>query len=195
LTHALIAAGVVAAAVASAAGLEGCAASSPARGSAAAAPAAAPGVVSASAVSYDFKPLVPAPFGTAFKDVPGPLTEVLVFHPADARRAGEDADCFRPGAGVSFLGRAPTEHLLCFHHDRLQRIEASVALPAAAAPALFAAACAEWRRGNPPAALEPDACEGLQGDIAFSAHRAEGPDAAAATVSITLAAPTLKASP
>jgi hypothetical protein len=114
------------------------------------------------------------------------LTEVLVFQQADARRASEDADCFRPSVVVSFLGRAATDHLLCFDHDRLKRIEASVVLPAAEAPALFAAACADWRRSNPAAALEPDACEGSQGDIAFSAHRTDGPESGTATVSITL---------
>jgi hypothetical protein len=184
LRHARIAAGFAAVAVSGAAWLEGCAGSAPARG---AAPTAALPAAPA-AVSHDVSPLVPAPFGTAFKDVPVALTEVLVFHPPAARRTREDADCFRPNVVVSFLGRAPTEHLLCFDHDRLSRIEAAVVLPAAEAPALFAAACADWQRGNPPAALGPDACEGRQGDIALSARRADGPDSAAATVSITLVA-------
>jgi hypothetical protein len=182
LSRALLALGFAAAAVASTAWLEGCAASAPARSSAppASPPAAPP------AVSHDFTALVLAPFGTAFKDVPVRLTEVLVFHQPEARRTSEDADCFRPDVVVAFLGRASTDHLLCFDHDRLKRIEASVALPAAEAPAVFAAACADWRRGNPAIALEPDACEGRQGEIAFSARRTAGPDSAAATVSITL---------
>jgi hypothetical protein len=146
------------------------------------------GTVSTGTASHDFSALLPAPFGTAFKDVPGPLTEVLVFHQPDARRTNEDADCFRPDAVVSFLGRAATDHLLCFDHDRLRRIEASVALPAAEAPALFAAACADWRRNNPAMALEADACEGRQADIAFSARRTQDSDPATATVSITLVA-------
>jgi hypothetical protein len=158
--------------------LEGCASPPPARHSPPAAPAAA--------LSYDLGPLVPVPFGTAFKDVPGPLTEVLVFHSPDARRTGEDADCFRPGAAVSFLGRAPADHLLCFDHDRLQRIEASIVLPAAEAPALFAAACTDWQQGQP--APGPATCEGRQGDIAFSARRSGDPDGAGATLSITLTA-------
>jgi hypothetical protein len=139
-------------------------------------------------VSHDFSPLVLAPFGTTFKDVPVSLTEVLVFHQPDVRRTSEDADCFRPNVVVSFLGRAPTDHLLCFDHDRLKRIEAAVMLPAAEAPGLFAAACADWRQGNPPTASEPDACDGRQGDVAFSARRADGPDSAEATISITLVA-------
>jgi hypothetical protein len=191
LTHALIgAAGFVAAAISSAVWLEGCAAPALARGAAssAAPAAAAPAAVSPAAVSHDFGTLVPAPFGTAFKDVPVHLTEVLVFHQPDAARTSDDADCFRPDGVVSFLGRAATDHLLCFDHDRLKSIEASVVVPATEAPALFAAACADWRRGEAAAALEPDACEGRQGDIAFSARRTDGPDDALATVSITLAA-------
>lgn len=184
MSRALAAVSFLAAAVSCAASLAGCAASVPARGSAPAAviPAAP------AAVSDDFRPLVLAPFGTAFKDVPVPLTEVLVFHQPESRRTSEDADCFRPNVVVAFLGRAPADHLLCFDHDRLKRIEASVVLPATEAPALFTAACADWRRGNPPSAPEPDACAGAQGDIAFDAHRTDGPDAAAATVSITLVA-------
>ena len=118
------------------------------------------------------------------------LTEVLVFHqPGRARGRARTQTVSGRTQVVSFLGRAPTDHLLCFDHDRLKRIEASVALPAAEAPALFAAACADWRRGDPRRrAPGPDACEGRQGDIAFSARRTEGPEAAAATVSITLEA-------
>jgi hypothetical protein len=186
LSHARLAAGLAVVAVSGAAWLEGCAGSAPVRGPAptAALPAAPP------AVSHDVSPLVLAPFGTAFKDVPVALTEVLVFHQTDARRTSEDADCFRPNGVVAFLGRAATEHLLCFDHDRLSRIEAAVVLPATEAPALFAAACADWQRDNPPAAPAPapDACEGRQGDIALSARRTDGPDSAAATVSITLVA-------
>ena len=189
LSHAPIASGFAAAVVWSAAWLEGCATSPPARGSApTASPPAAPAAVSTAAGSHDFSALLLAPFGTVFKDVPVPLTEVLVFHQPDARRTSEDADCFRPDVVVSFLGRAPTDHLLCFDHDRLRRIEASVALPAAEAPALFAAACADWRRDNPPTAPEADACEGRQADIAFSARRTQDSDPATATVSITLVA-------
>jgi hypothetical protein len=152
------------------------------RGSASAAPAQpAPPVV-----SHDFSGLVLAPFGTALKDVPVPLTEVLVFHEADGGRGREDGDCFRPNVAVAFLGRAPTDHLLCFGHDHLQKIEAEVALPAAQAPALFAAACADWLGGAAAAAQGPDACEGRRQDIAFSARRTEGPDPDTATVSITL---------
>jgi hypothetical protein len=185
LTHALLAWGFAAAAVSSGAWLEGCAASAPARGSA---PGASPPAAAPAVVSHDVSPLMPAPFGTAFKDVPVRLTEVLVFHQPDAPRTNEDVDCFRPNQVVSFLGRAPADHLLCFDHDRLKRVEASVVLPATEAPALFAAACADWRRGEPAAAPPSDVCEGRQGDIAFTARRTEGSDSATAIVSITLAA-------
>jgi hypothetical protein len=183
LSRALGAAGFAAASASSAAWLSGCAASAPAGGSAPSAATAAP---APPVVSHDFNGLVLAPFGTPFKDVSVRLTEVLVFQQADGARGREDGDCFRPNVVVSFLGRAPTDHLLCFDHDRLQKIEAAVELPAAEAPAVFAAACAEWQRGAAATAPSADACEGRQQDIAFSAHRGEGPDPDAATVSITL---------
>jgi hypothetical protein len=185
LSRALGAAGLAVATVSSAAWLEGCAASAPARGSA---PSPATAQAAPPVVSPDFSGLVLAPFGTAFKDVSVPLTEVLVFHQADGGRGREDGDCFRPNVVVSFLGRAPTDHLLCFDQDRLQKIEAAVALPAAEAPGLFAAACADWQRGAVATAQGPDACEGRRPDIAFSARLTEGPDPDAATVSITLVA-------
>jgi hypothetical protein len=201
LSHAFLAAGLLGAAVSSA-GLEGCAATRRTRGDLPAAPAVAPGsraaapvstgavsapaAASTATVSHDFNALVPAPFGTAFQDMPVALTEVLVFHPPGAERTGEDADCFRPDRAVSFLGRVPTEHLLCFDHDRLRRVQASVALPAADAATVFAAACADWRRGDAASTQGPDACAGHQADVAFSARREEGADPAAASVSITL---------
>ena len=201
LSRSLGAAGLAAASVSSAAWLAGCAASARARG---AAPSAATAAPAPPLVSHDFSALVIVPFGTPFKDVSIPLTEVLVFHQADGGHGREDGDCFRPNVVVSFLGRAPTDHLLCFDHDRLEKVEAAVALPAAEAPASFAAACADWQRGaavtagasasarasasaGAAAAVQgADACEGRQQDIAFSAHRSEGPDPGEATVSITL---------
>lgn len=186
MSRALAAAGIAAAAL-SAAWLQGCAASAPASTPASAPPRAAP-PSAPPAVSHDFGGLLLVPFGTAFKDVPARLTEVLVFHPAGGAPASEDGDCFRPDVVASFLGRAPTDHLLCFDHDRLKRVEASVTVPTAEAPAMFAAACAGWQRGPGPSAPEPDVCEGRQGDVAFSARRSQEPDSAAATVTITLIA-------
>jgi hypothetical protein len=163
--------------------LGGCAASSGRAREAMPPPAVPP---APAAVSYDFAPLLPAPFGTSFKEVPVPLTEVLVFHEGTDSRANEDKDCFRPNGSVVFLGHPPTEYLICFDHDRLKRIEASVALPAAQAPAVFAAACAEWQGRAPAQAIESDACDGRRGDIDFSARRSSGPEPSVATVSITL---------
>ncbi len=170
------------AAAAGAASLAGCA-SNPQRAhdAVAAAPPRA-----ANSISYDFSALIPAPFGTSFKDIPVPLTEVLVFHEASQSRAGEDKDCFRPKVSISFLGQPPTEHLLCFDHDQLKRVEAAVELTAAQAPAVFTAACAQWQGGARAAGLESDACAGRRGDVDFSARRAAVPDGSTAVVSITL---------
>jgi hypothetical protein len=98
--------------------------------------------------SFDWHALILVPFGTALKDVPLALTEVLLFQDA-AHAAGASAqkDCYTVD-GVSppqFLGQRPDDYLLCFEHDRLHRIEASVQLPALRAGQIFAAACRDWQ--------------------------------------------------
>lgn len=170
-----------AAAASVAACLDGCAAAPP--------PAVPPPAVPP-ALSYDFSPLLPAPFGTSFKDIPVPLTEVLVFNERAQSRANEYQDCFRPNGSIEFLGRPPTDYLVCFEHDRLSRIEASVELPEPLAPAVFAAACAEWQGGVRTQGSASDACDGRRGDIEWSARRTPGSDPAAATISIALSGTT-----
>ncbi|HTV98460.1 MAG TPA: hypothetical protein VME42_20885 [Steroidobacteraceae bacterium] len=181
--------------VTGAAALAGCASKTrPAPPSPPSPPAAAPEAPLAAPLvpppgSYDWHPLVLAPFGTAFKDMPVVLAEVLVFHdPAESARAGDEGDCFRPknAAPPVFLGRSAEDYLLCFERDRLKRIEASVQLPAAGAPALFAAACSDWQRRAVPGIATSDRCEGRDADVDFSARLAQGPQPAAALVSIAL---------
>lgn len=159
-----------AAAALGAAALWGCASSAPSQTRSAAAPGP---VAETPNASYDWHPLMLVPFGTLLKDVPLALTEVLMFHDADsAARPTEDKDCYRmDGASPpQFLGRRPDDYLLCFDHDRLSRIEASVRLPAADAAPVFSAACAQWQRLAKPAAGTPGSCEGRDGTTDFSAH-------------------------
>jgi hypothetical protein len=138
--------------------------------------------------SYDWHGLVLAPFGTLLKDSPIALHEVLLFHDA-APGSGdvENRDCHAiDGAPPRFVGRQPDQYLLCFDHDRLNRIEASVRLPADDASPVFARACALWLKSMTPPAVTGNACEGRDGGIAFSARLALVPDEAVATVSMTL---------
>ena len=121
------------------------------------------------------------PFGTLLKDSPLALHEVLLFQ--DAAQGDGDAlhqDCYAPdGAPPPFVGRRPDEYLLCFSHDRLIRIDASVRLPAQSAGQLFAAACAQWQGTRAPAEQTPDGCEGRDGMTRFSARLAAEPAPAA----------------
>jgi hypothetical protein len=180
------AAALAAPAIAAASGLCGCAASGNATHGAA---PAAPVPPESSAISYDWHRLIPAPFGTLLKDMPVVLTEVLQFQDAaESGRASEDQDCYRmKGASPpAFLGREPEDYVLCFEHDRLNRIEASVQLPAASAAQIFAAACAGWQAKSPGT---PASCEGREGSTDFSAHLLISDPAEAtapATVSIDL---------
>jgi hypothetical protein len=64
--------------------------------------------------------------------------------------------------------------LLCFDHDRLSRIEASVRLSPEDAGTAFAEACARWRANSAapaaPLAAESGSCEGRDGAVAFRAR-------------------------
>jgi len=156
------------------------------------APAAAPPAPDA---SYDWHVLLLVPFGTLLKDSPLALHEVLLFHdPAHDTSRSEDKDCFAiDGASPpQFVGRRPDDYLLCFDpQDRLNRIEASVRLPADSAGAIFAAACALWLKNASPAAGAAGSCEGRDGATGFSARlggepAADAPAQAAVTLSISL---------
>jgi hypothetical protein len=96
--------------------------------------------------SYDWHVLLVAPFGSVLKDVALPLHEVLLFRDqAGGGSTADDAECFASDAPAPrFVGRTPDEFLLCFKQDRLARIQASVRLTTAEAPAVFAAACTGW---------------------------------------------------
>jgi hypothetical protein len=94
------------------------------------------------------------------KDIPVALHEVLLFRDdahgnaapgsaatgsAGADAAAVDAECYAADAPAPrFVRSIPDEYLLCFNQGRLSRIQASVRVPAAQAPEVFAAACAGW---------------------------------------------------
>jgi hypothetical protein len=59
--------------------------------------------------------------------------------------------------------------LLCFSHDRLDRIEASVPMQAGAGPKVLARACSLWLK-NSALPSAGDSCEGHDGDVAFNAR-------------------------
>lgn len=126
-------------------------------------------------VSYDWHVLVIAPFGSTLKDVPLTLHEVLLFR-EEAHAVADDAECYAPDAPAPrFAGRAPDDYLLCFKHDRLSRIQASVRLADPGASGEFAAGCAGWLRHAAPGseAQSERACEGREGGIRFSARLEE----------------------
>ncbi|MDB6083545.1 MAG: hypothetical protein JWN43_1426 [Gammaproteobacteria bacterium] len=165
--------------------LAACAASPPARDSQL---ERAPADGAVTDASYDWHGLVLAPFGTLLKDSPVGLHEVLLFHD-ESHGAGEPdgKDCYSvDGASPRFVGRQTVEYLLCFDHDRLNRIEASVHLPAAEAAQVFARACALWLKKSAPVAAAGDACEGHDGAIGFSAHLDPEPGNADVPLTMTL---------
>jgi hypothetical protein len=123
--------------------------------------------------SYDWHVLIVAPFGSLLKDLPLPKSEVLVFDGQTPESAGE---CYGIDAPQPrFLSQLPTELTLCFRHDHLARIEATVMLPAGEAAQMLTAACALWQRNAtatvPQPAVAPDApagaCRGRDGGVDF----------------------------
>jgi hypothetical protein len=137
--------------------------------------------------SYDWHGLILVPFGTQLKESPLVLHEVLLFHDAAQGAGGtEDRDCYTiESPPPQFVGRQASDYLLCFDHDRLNRIEATVRLPADGAASIFAAACARWLKTSAPASQTSDSCDGRDGATGFSARLGE-PEQSAPTLSISL---------
>ncbi len=132
--------------------------------------------------SYDWRGLLPAPFGSNLKEVPLALHEVLLFRD-QAQGAGspDDAECYGADtAAPRFVGGTPDEYVLCFKQDRLARIRASVSVQTEQAPEIFATACALWLKnaglpapGSAPASIST--CEGQDGAVHFSGRLGEEP--------------------
>jgi hypothetical protein len=119
--------------------------------------------------SYDWHVLLIAPFGSALKDVPLTLHEVLLFRD-EAQRAvpADELECYAADGNLPrVVARSPSEYLLCFKHDRLSRIEAAVRLPADDAARIFADACGLWMKN---AEARTEECAGSEGGIAFAGH-------------------------
>jgi hypothetical protein len=139
----------------------------------AATPLATPAQSDAAAnASFDWHPLVVAPFGTRLVDSPIRLHEVLLFGEQSHGPAEiESKDCYAvDGTPPTFVGHVPDEYLMCFEHDRLDRIDASVRIAADDAVRIFGRACAQWLGNAQPLTKAEDACEGSDGDVAFSAR-------------------------
>lgn len=148
----------------------------------------APAAAAALDASYDWHVLVLVPFGMLLKASPIALHEVLLFHDEAPGSVDADSkDCFtvdRPPP--RFLDTQPDPYLLCFDHDRLTRIEASVRLTATEARQVLSRACALWLKSSAPPNADAGSCEGVEGRTAFSAHLASAPGDAGATLSLTL---------
>jgi hypothetical protein len=116
--------------------------------------------------AYDWHGLVSAPFGSLLKDAPGALHEVLQFQDESSRAKGEaeDQECYGSSAATpNFAGRKLDEYLLCFRHDKLVRIEATLRIGADQAAPLLSRTCAAWG----------GSCQGREAAIEFSARLAE----------------------
>jgi hypothetical protein len=153
-------------------------------------PAAAPPAPPALDASYDWHVLLIAPFGSALKDIPLERHEVLLFRDETHGVATpgvaipDEPECYAlEGNAPRFMARSLSEYLVCFTHDRLSRVEATVHLPQTESAQIFANACGLWTKA---AATESRTCEGGDGNIAFAAHLESDADAADAQLVIQL---------
>jgi hypothetical protein len=140
--------------------------------------------------SYDWHGLLLLPFGSVLKDAPFTLHEVLMFRDAAHAAPSDDAECYAiEQAAPRFLARTPSEYLLCFRHDHLARVDATVTLPQEEAPGIFSDACTLWQRSAgaglpgaeptetvPAATAGASACDGRDGAIAYSGRLEENVD-------------------
>jgi hypothetical protein len=129
------------------------------------------------------------PFGTLLRQVPYRLDEVVVFHDSASAAAGrEEHECYRleGNAPPRLFGRPVEVYSLCFSADRLNRIEASVSLPAQSASAEFSAACAKWQGTGTPGAGAAERCETRDDATELDARLTLPESSARPTVSIVL---------
>lgn len=128
--------------------------------------------------SYDWHVLLVAPFGSVLKDVPLTLHEVLLFRDQErSAAAGDELECYAvDGPRPRFIARSPTQYLLCFRHERLSRVEATVRLAPDEAAGIFADACGLWLKNAQTTTAE---CAGTDGGTAFSGHFENEPDESA----------------
>jgi hypothetical protein len=139
--------------------------------------------------SYDWRGLIVMPFGTLLAASPVALHEVLLFHDAEHAAEADPRDCYTiDGPPPRFVDRRPDEYLLCFAHDRLNRIDASVRMAADAAAETFARACSLWAGESAPRPASGATCRGRDGEIAFSAHLGDTPGDPTALLTLTLSA-------
>ncbi len=152
--------------------LAACAASPP---KLAAPPVPAPAPLDA---SYDWHVLLVVPFGSVLKDVPLTLHEVLLFRDEAQRAApADELECYAiDGTRPMFVARAPSEYLLCFKHDRLSRVEATVRLTKDDATQIFADACGLWIKN---AQTKTEECAGSDGAVTFAGRFESEPDGSA----------------
>lgn len=128
--------------------------------------------------SYDWHVLLVVPFGSVLKDVPLTLHEVLMFRDEAQRVApADELECYAvDGTRPRFVARSPGEYLLCFKHDRLTRVEASVRLPADDAARIYADACGLWIKN---AQATTEECAGSEDGVIFAGHFENEPDESA----------------
>jgi hypothetical protein len=140
--------------------------------------------------SYDWHVLLAAPFGSLLKDAPLTVHEVLLFRDeVPGASSSDEAECYAlNGEPPRFLARQPEEFLLCYVHDRLSRIEATVRLPGSEASQIFADACGLWMKNAGEQIAE--GCAGTDHGVGFSGRLEADSSSAETLLTVRLDGPT-----
>jgi len=155
--------------------------------------------------SYDWHGLLLVPFGSLLKEIPFTLHEVLLFRDATHPAQADDAECYAmEQTAPRFVARTPSEYMLCFRHDRLARVQTTVALPRGEAAQILSDACGLWQRNaaagvpaagvpaadqpaaDPPGADQRGACVGRDGAIGYAGRLDQEETQGDAPLTVTL---------
>jgi hypothetical protein len=143
-------------------------------------PTAAPPALAPLEASYDWHGLLLVQFGSVLKEVPFTLHEVLLFRDAAHAAAGDEPECYAmEQTAPRLVARTPSEYMLCFKHDRLVRVQATVRLPQSDAVRILNDACGLWQHNA--GALQAGALQG------GAAQAATGPAVAEQTATAATA--------
>lgn len=148
------------------------------------------------AAAADWRDLLVAPFGSARKDIHRAMHETFLFDAvpgasmtsadnkspepagveASSNLAATDEECFSLSRDLPQMFRiAPDSYVLCFYHDHLVRVEASLPVASLKVASVWEEICSRVAKLNPETLAEiSHTCEGRHASVIF---RAAWPDA------------------
>lgn len=150
----------------------------------------APALGSVPDPSFEWRSLIVVPFGSERQNLQSSLHEVWLFRDdAEAGGKADAEDCYSSdSAAPRLVGRVADHYFLCFRNDRLNRIQAVVTLPNAAAADQFRKFCDAGLVESRQAADGALSCEGQGNGAAFRARLEPAAEDSVSELSIVVTA-------